>query len=65
MTIDQIKSFTASGESERPELEETTGTRREAAMTVRAFLNQNGGQALFGVTLKETEGSSGASQILY
>ena len=27
-----------------------TGTRREAAMTVCAFLNQSGGQVLFGVT---------------
>ena len=50
MTIDQIKSFTASGESERPELEETTGARREAAMTVCAFLNQGGGQVPVGVT---------------
>ena len=32
------------------EFKETTGTRREAAMTVCAFLNQRGGQVLFGVT---------------
>lgn len=32
------------------EFKETTGTRREAARTVCAFLNQRGGQVLFGVT---------------
>ncbi len=31
------------------EFNETTGTRREAAMTICAFLNQPGGQLLFGV----------------
>lgn len=49
MTVDQITSLTASGESETLEFKESTGTRREAAMTVCAFLNQNGGQVLFGV----------------
>ncbi len=38
------------GESETLEFKETTGTRREAARTVCAFLNQRGGQVLFGVT---------------
>ena len=51
MTIDQIAALTASGESETLEFKETTGTRREATMTVCAFLNQGGGQVLFGVTL--------------
>ena len=50
MTIDQIAALTASGESETLEFKETTGTRREATMTVCAFLNQGGGQVLFGVT---------------
>ena len=50
MTIDQIAALTASGESATLEFKETTGTRREAAMTVCAFLNQSGGQVLFGVT---------------
>ena len=50
MTIDQIAALTASGESETLEFKETAGTRREATMTVCAFLNQGGGQVLFGVT---------------
>ena len=40
MTIDHLTTLAASGESETLELKETTGTRREAAMTVCAFLNQ-------------------------
>lgn len=50
MTANQIAAFVASGESEMLEFKETTGTRREAAMTVCAFLNQHGGQVLFGIT---------------
>ncbi len=50
MTIKQIEALAASGESETREFKETTGTRREAAMTVCAFLNQHGGQVLLGVT---------------
>ena len=50
MIIDQIAALAASGESETLEFKETTRTRREAAMTVCAFLNQRGGQMLFGVT---------------
>ncbi len=50
MTSEQIASLVPSGESETLEFKETTGTRRKAAMTVCAFLNQRGGQALFGVT---------------
>jgi ATP-dependent DNA helicase RecG len=46
---DEIVDLTAFGESETLEFKETTGTRREAAMTVCAFLNQRGGQVLFGV----------------
>lgn len=38
------------GESETLEFKSTTGTRREAARTVCAMLNQQGGQVLFGVT---------------
>ena len=47
MTIDQIAALTASGESETLEFKETTGTRREATMTVCAFLNQGGGRGLW------------------
>ena len=50
MTPEQIAALVASGESETLEFKETTGTRREAAQTVCAFLNQSGGQVLFGVT---------------
>jgi ATP-dependent DNA helicase RecG len=49
MTLEQIRNSAASGESETLEFKATTGTRREAAMTVCAFLNQRGGQVLFGV----------------
>ena len=38
------------GESEALEFKATTGTRREAAGTVCAFLNPRSGHALFGVT---------------
>ena len=50
MIIDWVIALAASGESETLEFKETTGTRREATMTVCAFLNQGGGQVLFGVT---------------
>ena len=50
MGIDQIAALFASGESETIEFKETTGTRREGTMTVCAFLNQGGGQVLFGIT---------------
>ena len=46
----QITDMAVSGESEALEFKETTGKRREAAMTMCAFLNQSGGQVLFGVT---------------
>ena len=47
MTIERIVALAASGESEMLEFKETTGTRREATMTVFAFLDQHGGQVLF------------------
>ena len=50
MTLEIITTLAAAGESETLEFKETTGTRREAAMTVCTFLNQGGGQVLFGVT---------------
>ena len=49
MTPARIALLIASGESESLEFKETTGKRREATMTVCAFLNQGGGQVLFGV----------------
>ncbi|MDE0129994.1 MAG: putative DNA binding domain-containing protein [Gammaproteobacteria bacterium] len=50
MTPDQLKELANSGESETLEFKATTGTRREAAATVCAMLNQRGGHVLFGVT---------------
>ena len=50
MTTEQFAYLAASGESETLEFKATTGMRREAVMTVCAFLNQGGGQVLFGVT---------------
>ena len=50
MTPERISELAGAGESETLEFKETTGTRREGARTVCAFLNQRGGQVLFGVT---------------
>lgn len=50
MTIDQITTLVASGESETLEFKHTTGARREAAQTVCAMLNHRGGHVLFGIT---------------
>ena len=50
MTPEQITALAATGESETLEFKRTTGTRREAARTVCAMLNQRGGHVLFGVT---------------
>ena len=49
LTVEHTVDLTASGESEPLEFQETTGGSREAAMTMSAFLNQSGGQVLFGV----------------
>ena len=40
MTIDEIRTLAANGESETLEFKMTNGTRRKAAMTVCAFLNR-------------------------
>ncbi len=50
MSAGRIARTVAAGESETLEFKTTTGTRREAARTVCAMLNQQGGQVLFGVT---------------
>ena len=49
MTPEQIAALASTGESEALEFKATTGTRREAAATVCAMLNQRGGHVLFGV----------------
>ena len=50
MSAERIARIVATGESETLEFKSTTGTRREAAQTVCAMLNQQGGKILFGVT---------------
>ena len=50
MTLDQIAALALNSESETLEFKETTGTRRQATRTLCAFLNQRGGQVLFGST---------------
>ena len=55
LTLDQLTALTATGESETQESEtqefkRTTGTRKQAAETVCAMLNQRGGRVLFSVT---------------
>ncbi|MCY4307571.1 MAG: putative DNA binding domain-containing protein [Rhodobacteraceae bacterium] len=45
----KITQLTSTGESEKLEFKKTTGAKREAAKTVCAMLNKNGGQLLFGV----------------
>ena len=50
MTPNQIRAAAARSESETLEFKHMTGTRREAAQTVCAMLNQRGGHVLFGVT---------------
>ncbi len=49
MTPEQIAAIVAAGESDTLEYKTTTGTRREAAATVCAMLNQRGGLVLFGI----------------
>ena len=49
MTRDQVTALASTGESEVLEFKATTGTRREAATTVCALLNQRGGPVLFGI----------------
>ncbi|MCY3782226.1 MAG: putative DNA binding domain-containing protein [Chloroflexi bacterium] len=50
MRLYEVTALVAAGESETLELKTTTGTRRDATRTACAFLNQGGGQVLFGVT---------------
>ena len=50
MTLEWVMTLVAAGESETVECKATTGTRRKAATTVCAMLNQRGGHVLFGVT---------------
>ena len=52
MTREDISTISAKGESESLEFKLTTGTRREAARTVCAMLNDSGGQVIFGVSSK-------------
>ncbi len=49
MTPEQIAAIVAAGESDTLECKASTGTRREAAETVCAMLNQHGGLVFFGI----------------
>ena len=49
-TAGQFAAMVEAGESETMEFKATTGTLRQAAMTVCAMLNGHGGHVLFGVT---------------
>ena len=60
MTSAQIALLASTGESESLEFKTSTGTRREAAATMCAMLNQHGGHVLFGVT---PEGSVVGQQV--
>ena len=60
MTLEYIAALTATGESETLKFKETTGTRREAAMTVCAFLNERCGLVLLGVT---SDGGGAGQQV--
>ena len=62
MTPERISELAGAGESETLEFKETTGTRREGARTVCAFLNQRGGQVLFGVTRAGVAGGQQVSE---
>lgn len=50
MTLDDIAAMAADGESERLELKQSTGERREAAKTACAMLNHQGGLIIIGAT---------------
>ena len=52
MTLEEIKALVAGGESDALEFKDTTGARREAAHTICAMLNQNGGYVIFGISEK-------------
>jgi ATP-dependent DNA helicase RecG len=50
LDIKGLKRLVKTGESDRVEFKKTTGQRTVAAKTICAFLNNKGGQVIFGVT---------------
>ena len=52
MGLEEIQALVSERESETLEFKRSTGTRREAAVTVCSMLNHRGGHLLFGVTRK-------------
>jgi ATP-dependent DNA helicase RecG len=52
MNLKELKTIVAKGESDRVEFKRSTGQRTEAAKTVCALANGQGGFVLFGVTDK-------------
>lgn len=59
MTFYDITAVASAGESETLEFKAMTGTRRKAAMTVCAFLGQQGVRELFGVDSSEAVAGGG------
>lgn len=51
--VNNLGMLAEGGKSETLEFKETAGTRREANMTICAFLNQDGGQVLVGLLLQK------------
>jgi ATP-dependent DNA helicase RecG len=49
ITLEQIKQWAVSGESETLEFKRSTGERKEAAMSICAMLNHKGGRVVFGI----------------
>jgi ATP-dependent DNA helicase RecG len=49
IALQQLQAWVVQGESESQEFKLTTGQRTEAAKTICAFLNHQGGRVLFGV----------------
>ena len=49
ITLEQIKQWAVSGESETLEFKRSSGERKEAAMSICAMLNHKGGRVIFGI----------------
>lgn len=64
MTPEHITTLSSGGESATLELKTTTGTRREAAMTVCAFLHQGRGQVLLeGAVAQVKQATKGSHRV--
>lgn len=50
MELEELKSFTAAGESDTIEFKKSTGLLTRAGETLCAFLNGRGGRVFIGIT---------------